>query len=99
MANRGIAIETNMLASDIYELTGELEAVRKHIQTMTADMTELDAMWEGPANQVFMKQFRNDVQYAEEICGMLQKLIECMEYARKQYDLCESEVASLIAAI
>lgn len=99
MANREIAIETNTLASDINELTGELEVVRKHIETMTADMTELDAMWEGPANQVFMIQFQNDVQYAEEICGMLQKLTECMEYARKQYDSCESEVCSLIASI
>ena len=99
MAIKEIEIETNTLATDIGELTNELEVARKYIQTMATDMTELDTMWDGPANQVFMMQFQNDVQYAEEICGMLQKLIECMEYAKKQYDSCESEVSSLIASI
>ena len=66
---------------------------------MITDMTELDAMWDGPANQVFMMQFNNDTQYAEEICNMVKKLIECMEYAKKQYDYCESEVSSLISSI
>lgn len=99
MANREIEIETNTLASDIGELTSELEVAKSCIQTMITDMTELDAMWDGPANQVFMMQFNNDTQYAEEICNMVKKLIECMEYAKKQYDYCESEVSSLISSI
>lgn len=99
MANKEIEIETNTLASDINELTSELEVAKKYIQTMASDMTELDAMWDGPANEVFMMQFDHDVQYAEEICGMLKNLIGCMEFAKKQYDSCESEVRSLIASI
>lgn len=99
MANKEIEIETNTLASDISELTSELEVAKSYIQTMITDMGELDAMWDGPANQAFMQQFHNDAQYAEEICNMVQKLIECMEYAKKQYDYCESEVSSLISSI
>lgn len=99
MAVKEIEIETNTLEKDIRELTGELESARKFIQTMTEDMAELDSMWDGPANEAFMAQFGQDVQYAQELCNMIQKLAECMEYAKKQYDICDGEVSSLIASI
>lgn len=99
MAVKEIEIETNTLDKDIRELTGALESARKFIQTMTEDMAELDSMWDGPANEAFMAQFGQDVQYAQELCNMVQKLAECMEYAKKQYDICDGEVSSLIASI
>ncbi len=99
MAVREIEIETNTLDKDIKELLGELGNARKFIQTMTEDMAELDSMWDGPANDVFMAQFGQDVQYAQELCNMVQKLTECMEYAKKQYDICDGEVSALIASI
>ena len=46
-----------------------------------------------------MAQFGQDVQYAQELCNMVQKLTECMEYAKKQYDICDGEVSALIASI
>lgn len=99
MAVKEIEIETDTLDKDIKELSSELESARKCIQTMTADMAELDSMWDGPANKVFMAQFGQDVQYAQELCDIVQKLAECMEYAKKQYDICDREVSSLIASI
>lgn len=99
MAAKEIEIETNTLARDIGELTDELETARGFIRTMAEDMTELDSMWDGPANEAFMAQFGMDVQYAEELCNMVQKLSECMDYAKKQYDICEAEVSSLISSI
>lgn len=99
MANREIEIETNTLGSDIGELESELAEARGYIETMKSDMTQLDAMWEGPANEVFMMQFRNDAAYAEELCKMVENLTECMKYARKQYDACEAEVGSLVSSI
>ena len=99
MANKEIEIETNTLSNDISELTNMVQVARKNIDSMVTDMQQLDAMWDGPANQVLMAQFANDAQYAEEICKMVEKLIECMEYARKQYDTCESEVGSLVSSI
>lgn len=99
MAVKEIGIETDTLDKDIKELSGELESARKLIQTMAEDMTELDSMWDGLANEAFMAQFGQDVQYAQELCNMVQKLTECMEYAKKQYDICDGEVSSLIASI
>lgn len=99
MAYKEIEIETIALDRDIRELTGELDDAKKCISTMADDMRRLDSMWDGPANEAFMRQFALDEQYALELCGIVQKLIECMEYAKKQYDLCETEVGSLVKSI
>lgn len=99
MAYKEIEIETIALNRDIMELTSELEDAKKCISTMADDMRQLDGMWDGPANEAFMQQFALDEQYAQELCSMVQKLIECMEYAKKQYDLCENEVSSLVSSI
>ncbi|MDE7028753.1 MAG: WXG100 family type VII secretion target [Lachnospiraceae bacterium] len=99
MAVKEIEVDTNTLARDIKELSEELEKATKCIQTMTEDMAELDSMWDGPANEAFMVQFGQDTQYAQELCSMVQKLTECMEYARTQYDICDNEVSSLVASI
>lgn len=99
MAYKEIEIETTALTRDIIDLTGELEDAKKSISTMADDMRQLDSMWDGPANEAFMQQFALDEQYAQELCNMVQKLIECMEYAKKQYDLCETEVGSLVRSI
>lgn len=99
MASKEIEVNTDMLASDTNQLTQQLQTARQFIKTMSEDMVQLDSMWDGPANEAFMAQFNNDAQYAEELCKMVEKLIECMENAKKQYDTCEAEVSSLIASI
>lgn len=99
MANKEIEIETNTLAQDISDLESELEQARKFILDMAEDMEELDNMWDGPANEAFMTQFGQDVQYAGDLCNMVEKLKECMEYAKQQYEICEAEVSSLISSI
>lgn len=98
-STREIEVETNILQSDINELEEEIQAVRTLLETITSDMTQLDAMWDGPANEAFMMQYRADAEYTEEICKVLGKLKECMEYAKKQYDSCEAEISSMISSI
>lgn len=98
-STREIEVETNTLQSDINELEEEIQAVRTLLETITSDMTELDAMWDGPANEVFMMQYGADAEYTEELCKVLEKLKECMEYAKKQYDSCEADISSMIASI
>ena len=56
-------------------------------------------MWDGPANDEFRRQFDNDHENAEELCKTVDSIIKCMQYAREQYDLCENDVNTLIAAI
>lgn len=99
MASKEIEIETTALDRDTRRLSEELELAKNLIRSMTDDMAQLNSMWDGPANEAFMAQYARDEQYAQKLCGMVQRMVECMEYARKQYDTCEGEVRTLISSI
>lgn len=99
MANQEITINTDTLASDIAELNSALETARRTLSDMFTQIQELDAMWEGPANDEFNKQFANDHENAKGLCATVESLIACMEYAREQYNSCENQVNGIVSAI
>lgn len=94
-----ITVNTSTLAGDIEELRGALSSARTQLEEMFGQVAELDAMWDGPANQEFNRQFGNDYENAKNLCVTVETLLACMENARSQYDRCESEVNSVVAAI
>lgn len=99
MANQEITVNTDTLASDIAELSTTLGTARKMLDDMFLQIQELDAMWDGPANEEFNRQFVNDHENAKGMCATIQSLIECMEYAKEQYNSCENQVNSIVSAI
>lgn len=94
-----IEVETAILNSDIASLRDLINEVRSRKNDLLNHMYELDGMWDGPANQEFIKQYTIDNQELEELCSSLTRAIDCMEYARAGYDSCENEVSGIIAAI
>lgn len=99
MANQEITINTDSLAADIAELERTLAMARKMLDSMFMQIQELDAMWDGPANETFNRQFVNDYENAKGLCATVQSLAACMQYAREQYNSCENQVNSIVSAI
>lgn len=99
MVSQEIAVNTSTLAGDINELRTALGNARKQLEDMFTQVTELDAMWDGPANEEFKKQFGVDYENSKSLCETVDSLISCMEYAKEQYNLCENEVANIVASI
>lgn len=99
MANQEISINTDSLTADIAELNRTLAMARKELNDMFTQIQELDAMWDGPANETFNRQFANDYENAKGLCATVQSLIECMQYAREQYNSCENQVNTIVSAI
>lgn len=99
MGKQEIAVNTGTLASDIAALQNAIRAAEKSLNDMFREMQELDAMWDGPANQEFIRQFVIDHENAKALCETVRSLAECMEYARGQYDSCENQVNSIVSAI
>jgi WXG100 family type VII secretion target len=99
MANQEITVNTDTLASDIAELTSRLNMARRMLTDMFAQIQELDAMWDGPANNEFNRQFANDHENAKGLCQTVESLINCMEYAKEQYNSCENQVNGIVSAI
>ena len=99
MSNQEIAINTSTLRGDINELKQSLATARKQMESMFDQVAELDTMWDGPANAEFNNQFRNDYENMKNLCKTVESLIECMEFARDQYNLCENEVSGIVDSI
>ena len=99
MANQEITVNTDTLASDIAELTSRHNMARRMLTDMFAQIQELDAMWDGPANNEFNRQFANDHENAKGLCQTVESLINCMEYAKEQYNSCENQVNGIVSAI
>lgn len=99
MAHREITVDTSVLAIDIHELQAALIAARAQLKDMFQQMAELNIMWNGPANAEFNRQFRNDHERMADLCKAVEQLIDCMGYARDQYNACENEVNSIVSAI
>lgn len=94
-----ITIDTAVLAGDIEELRNALSEVRRQLEEMFEQVAELDTMWDGPANQEFNRQFSNDYENSRELCDTVESVIQCMQYAKEQYNICENEVNGIVASI
>lgn len=94
-----ITVDTAALAGDIEELQNALSEVRRQLNQMFEQVSELDAMWDGPANAEFNRQFANDYENFKELCNTVESIIQCMQYAKEQYNICENEINGIVASI
>lgn len=94
-----IEISTEQLTVDVgrmREQTSQLDAARVRVFSC---LEELSGMWVGAAHDAFQAQVQVDSELLKELVDELNQLIECMEYARTQYDICESEAENAVTAI
>lgn len=96
---REIAVDTNLLQSDINNMRASLEKVKRKTESMFQEINALNGMWEGPAHEAFMRQFAADYQKMKELQGTIGKLIDCMQYADREYVTCENDIYSIINAV
>jgi len=94
-----IEIETRKLQNDIDSLKTHLKNLEKKSDEMMEGINSLSAMWEGEAKNAFTDQFRSDYQTMKSMETVISELIQKLEYARENYDTCESNVASIIDSI
>lgn len=97
--DNNIEINTQILDSDKGNMIADLQKVRSEMKSMFEEVNDLNGMWEGPANSAFNEQFKLDYGTLTDICNSLQKYIECMDFASKEYVKCENSIGSAIAAI
>lgn len=98
MADR-IEINIGTLAGDITQMQAEVNGLRDDMKLAFDSVMELDAMWNGPANDAFNRAFETDRQAMKDMCKIIDSLIGYMENARDEYRRCEASVSSEIDAI
>ena len=98
MANK-IQVNTQSLGSDANTMNTALTAIRNSMKSVFEAVSELDRMWDGPANEAFNAEFKKDKETMDKQCTSVEKLIECMNSAKKDYEKCENQVQSAVSAI
>lgn len=99
MAKEEIATNTLTMSSDIVSFRSSLAAVERQLNNLEKTNTELDSMWDGPANETFKSYFAKNFEKSKRMLQTVNSIVDCIEYARKEYDKCEGEVSSIIASI
>ena len=94
-----IEISTPRLGNDISQMQEKLNNLITAKTQVYRCLENLNTMWDGTANTVFMAQTRIDEAVLQGLINNLDNLIDCMEYAKREYERCTEEVNSKIAAI
>lgn len=94
-----IRVDTEQLKKDRESVKANLEMIKKEIKSIYGEVKELDAMWDGSANEAFKKQFNNDYTTINEILSEISKFIGKMDYARYKYESCEQSISEMIRKI
>ena len=94
-----ITCSTNDLGKSIENAQEYLNKITSGIDSLYDSAMTLDGMWSGPAHDAFATQFYGDQKDMKEMCDTIQALLDCMRFARKEYDDCELQVGTLINSI
>lgn len=94
-----IEVDITTLEQDVKELEETLALVRNDMKSMFETVSELDAMWDGPANAAFNRQFAADRNLFEELCDAVGDIIDSMRNAKNAYRKCEAAVKEEIDKI
>ena len=98
MANQ-IATNTDLMEVDIRSLEEELKGARNQLNKMFNEVSDLDRMWDGPANIEFVRQFNVDKTTCEEMFKTVDSIIECFKFAKQEYVKCDNEIGRIISSI
>lgn len=97
--NKMLAVDTDRLRYDSYDVISDLDRVQGYVHEMYEDVSGLNAMWKGKANETFTKQFSKDYTKIKDYINNLKALIETIKEKSKEYETCENNVKSYISKI
>ena len=99
MAIDKIEINTEALNRDIEVLEEKLANTNADIKDLYNNISELNTMWKGSANNAFNTQFNNDMNIMLEISSTLKEYIKSLKDARKTYVSCENSVNDTVKSL
>lgn len=94
-----IEISTQRLDADISKMQDGISDLSNSMNQVYRCLEALNTMWDGSANAAFVNQTRMDQILLTDLIKNLNDLVECMEYARGEYNRCNEDVNYKIAGI
>ena len=96
MSDNMVRVNTDQMNNDIAVLSDSLHRVKTEAKTIYDGVEALNGMWDGPANDSFAGQFRNDFQIVDKCINELIEYIQLLTEDRKQYNDCETNVYEMV---
>jgi len=96
---REITVDTATLQNDINDVQSALCKVKAYSESMFREIDALGEMWDGEAHDAFLVQMQENRRKMQELQKVIERLIECMQYADHEYLSCEDAVHSIINTI
>ena len=89
-----MASEIQVTTSELRTKAGTLRLLNQYLQQEIHNLSnteaELNAMWDGEANEAFHKQFDSDIQKMNKFKTGIDKYVQAMETIAAQYESAES---------
>lgn len=85
--------EMNTVASNIENKISEWQAAVQKLYTL---QQEMDAMWDGTANDSFNQNFQGDLQKFNALTNLMQEYVVAIKTAANNYISGEGEVKSIV---
>ena len=81
-----LAVDTDRLRYDSCDVISDLDRVQGYVHEICdEDVSGLNAMWKGKANETFTKQFSKDYTKIKDYINNLKALIETIKEKSKGY--------------
>ncbi|MFT3952521.1 MAG: WXG100 family type VII secretion target [Oscillospiraceae bacterium] len=91
----GFDVDTDRLLSDIGKLDEALVRLRQASAQTSDAVTELDAVWEGTANDAFVAQYQKGHVELEQYFQELEHFCGSLKTAKQKYTKCERAVITI----
>lgn len=92
-------VETGQVNTMVQSYQETLNQISQNREKMYQALESLNGMWQGSAHDAFTAQYQSDNQEMQQLIKELQRVAENISKARVEYDTCEQNVKSEIAAI
>ena len=94
-----IEISTEHLSRDISTISQQLEALKSAQKNVFTCLEQLSTMWDGQAHSKFQYQVLLDNNRLTKMMNEINNLIECMQYAKQEYEKCHDTVYDKISGL
>ncbi len=94
-----IEIDTDILKNDSKYMSDYLRNIRADMDRMNNAVQALNTMWKGESNKAFNAQYTSDYERMLEVCDIINRLIECINFAADKYNECEDGVKNIVNSI
>lgn len=99
MAITNLKVNTDRMRGDAEDLSGRLKQSQNRMQTFCSTMDALLGYWEGPASQAEAQIYQAEKQNMDQLCKLMDDLINELSSDASAYNTCEQQVADAVNSL